>query len=216
VPFVIAISGHCGTADTEQPKIDRVLSICYSTDSGMALRILHSWTLGAVLLAMLSSGASDALGSTKTKGKVRPPPDLKIISIETAPRPYVPSSTPLTLTIMVELPKSVPEDAILDVTTLISSVSRSSFRLLTTRQAVVSNHNNGNDLDPQASRRVEVVQNWDGIDHNARVISEGFYNYLVQAKLMVPNKSGAPLTRLNAWKKRGNFEVKTTPSARAE
>jgi len=40
--------------------------------------------------------------------------------------------------------------------------------------------------------------------------------YQVQAKLMVLNKSGAPLTRISAWKKRGIFEVKAQPTARSD
>jgi hypothetical protein len=181
----------------------------------MALRVLQSWTVRTILLAALVTGASDA-AAAKPKAKVKAPPDLKIVSIETAPRPYIPSITPLTVTIMVELPKIIPDDAVLDVTTFITSPSRSSFRLLTSRQPVSGNSKDGPDLDPHAPRRLEIVQNWDGLDSNDRIISEGFYAYQVQAKLMVPNKSGAPLTRITAWKKRGNIEVKAPPSARAD
>lgn len=181
----------------------------------MALRIFQSWTVRTILLIALVGGSNYA-DAAKAKGKVRPPPDLKIISIETAPRPYVPGITPLTLTIMVELPKVIPGEALLDVTTLITSTSRSSFRLLNSRQPVSVNSASDSDLEPHAPRRLEIVQNWDGLDNNARIISEGFYDYQVQAKLMVPNKSGAPLTRMTAWKKRGNIEVKAPPSARAD
>ena len=73
----------------------------------------------------------------------------------------------------------------------------------------------GDTSDPpsETGRRLEVVQTWNGTDHNDRIVGEGMYDYQVQAKLMVLNKAGAPLTRISAWKKRGIFEVKAQPIA---
>lgn len=138
----------------------------------------------------------------KPKTKV---PDLKIVSVDPAPVPFfVPAEAPLTLTIMVELPKTLPEETLLDVTTLITSPSKSSIRLLTSRQAVPDKVvlENG---DPP---RIEIIQTWDGTDQTKRVVTEGRYDYLVQAKLMVNGKNGA-VTRTTSWRKRGSFEVKT-------
>ncbi len=64
------------------------------------------------------------------------------------------------------------------------------------------------DTTEEAQRQLEIVQTWDGTDNNDRIVVDGMYDYQVQAKLMVLNKDGYPLTRLSAWKKRGNFEVK--------
>src|SRR2546425_13277637 len=64
--------------------------------------------------------------SAKVKGKF---PDLKILSVEATPMPFFLNEHPLTLTITVALPKSVPGDALLDVSTLITSPSKTSFRL---------------------------------------------------------------------------------------
>jgi hypothetical protein len=72
------------------------------------------------------------------------------------------------------------------------------------------------ELASEASRRIDVVQTWDGTDNNDQVVEQGMYDYQVQVKLMVLSKSGSPLTRLSAWKKRGNFEVKAQPSARSD
>ncbi len=139
---------------------------------------------------------------SKVKGK---PPDLKIISVDPAPLPFVPDETSLTMTIMVELPKTVPEGALLDVTTLITSPSKLSIRLLSDRQLLPGRPAEG-DKNGEASL-VEVVQTWDGTDQTKRLVSAGTYEYQVQAKLMVIGKNG-PLTRTTSWKKRGHFEVR--------
>src|SRR5438093_11214237 len=73
--------------------------------------------------------------STKVKGKF---PDLKILSVEATPMPFFLNEHPLTLRITVALPKSVPGDALLDVTTLVTSPSKRSFRLLRNRHALAN------------------------------------------------------------------------------
>ncbi len=162
----------------------------------------------AVLAWSLAGSGPESSYAAKPKAKAKPPA-LKIVSVDPAPLPFVvPAETPLILTIMVELPKTLPEEAVLDVTTLITSPSKFSIRLLTNRQTVtgkrVLNADEGNG-DPHM---IEVVQTWDGTDHTKRVVSDGTYDYQVQAKLMVMGKNG-PLTRTTSWRKRGNFEVRT-------
>jgi hypothetical protein len=182
--------------------------------SSMVSRFFNSWMVGVVLAAWLLSNAGDNISHAKTKAKSRPP-DLKILSVDTTPLPFVPNGTPLTLIIKIELPKVIPEEALLDVSTLITSTSRSSFRLLSSRQML---RTTGDISEPasETERRLEVVQIWDGTDHNDRIVVEGMYDYQVQAKLMVLNKSGAPLTRINAWKKRGILEVRAQPTVRSD
>jgi len=142
----------------------------------------------------------------KSKPKVKAkPPDLKILSVDPAPLPFVPDETSLTMTIMVELPKTVPEGAVLDVTTLITSPSKLSIRLLSDRQLLPDRPAEG-EKNSEASL-VEVVQTWDGTDHTKRLVPAGTYEYQVQAKLMVIGKNG-PLTRKTSWKKKGSFEVR--------
>jgi len=143
--------------------------------------------------------------SDKPKGKF---PDLKILSVEATPVPFFLNEHPLTLTITVALPKSVPGDALLDVTTLITSPSKTSFRLLTNRQAVANDAAAGADGAKSIPPQVQVMQMWDGTDHTRRIVADGLYDYQVQAKLLVPGKNG-PLMREASLKKRGKFEVRT-------
>src|SRR3989442_13010776 len=144
--------------------------------------------------------------STKVKGKF---PDLKILSVEATPMPFFLNEHPLTLTITIALPKSVPGDALLDVTTLIPSPSKTSFRLLTNRQAVANDAAAGADGAKSIPRLIQVVQTWDGTDHTKRVVADGMYDYEVQAKVMVQGKRNGPLMRAAWLKKRGKFEVRT-------
>ncbi|HEY3196480.1 MAG TPA: hypothetical protein VGJ57_00580 [Nitrospirales bacterium] len=175
----------------------------------MVLRIFNSWTVGTVLAVCLLANPGDDLSYAKRAKARSRPPDLKILSVDPAPIPFVPNGVPLTLTIKVALPRVIPEDALLDVSTLITSTSRSSFRLLSTRQMLPTTGDPDGSVDE--NRQIDVVQTWDGTDNNDRLVVQGMYDYQVQVKLMVLNKSGSPLTRLSAWKKRGNFEVKGQP-----
>ncbi len=156
-------------------------------------------------LLATSLAAPSHVASAKAKGKM---PDLKIRSVEATPAPFFLNEHPLTLTITVELPKNVPGDALLDVTTLITSPSKTSLRVLTNRQAVANEAAAGTDGAKRIQRLVQVMQTWDGSDHTKHVVADGLYDYQVQAKLMVPGKSG-PLTRETSLKKRGRFEVRT-------
>ena len=172
----------------------------------MVSRFFNSWTVAAVLAGFLLGTADDLGHAAKAKPRSRVP-DFKIVSVDTAPLPFIPNGDPLTLTITVELPKVIPEEMLLDVSTLITSTSRSSFRLLSTRQMLPTT-----DDTEEAQRQLEIVQTWDGTDNNDRIVVEGLYDYQVQAKLMVMNKDGYPLTRFSAWKKRGTLEVKAADS----
>ena len=143
--------------------------------------------------------------TVKPRGKF---PELKILSVEAAPAPFFLNEHPLTLTITIALPKSVPGDALLDVTTLITSPSRTSFRLLTSRQAVAGDAAAGTNGAKSVPLQVQVMQSWDGTDHTRHLVADGLYDYQVQAKLLVPGKNG-PLMREASLKKRGKFEVRT-------
>src|SRR2546430_14879806 len=90
--------------------------------------------IGAGLLVTSLHDPSHAAG-VELKGKF---PHLKVLSVEATPMPFFLNEHPLTLTITIALPKSIPDDALLDVTTLITSPSKTSFRLLTNRQTVAS------------------------------------------------------------------------------
>jgi hypothetical protein len=153
--------------------------------------------------AWLFAGSGDGRSyAAKPKLKAKPP-DLKILSVDPVPLPFAPAEAPLILTIMVELPKTIPDEAVLDVTTLITSPSKLSIRLLTNRQTITRKGEANGDDD----RLIEVVQTWDGTDHTKKLVADGTYDYQVQAKLMVIGKNG-PLTRTTSWRKKGSFEVR--------
>lgn len=160
----------------------------------------------AVALWCLAGTGSDVSHAAKAKAKAHPP-DLKILSVDPTPLPFVVTARPLTLTIMVELPKTLPEEALLNVTTLITSPSKSSIRVLESRQPLTDKAVTDAAIENGSPRRIEVVQTWDGTDQTKRVVSDGTYNYQVVAKLMAPGKNG-PLTRETSWKRRGSFEVR--------
>src|SRR5207247_7814716 len=122
----------------------------------VAVGLSISVALLATALAASSHAASD-----KPKGKI---PDLKILSVEATPVPFFLNEHPLTLTITLELPKSLPGGALLDVTTLITSPSKTSFRLLTNRQAVANDTAAGTEGAKSIPRLIQVMQTWDGTD----------------------------------------------------
>lgn len=163
--------------------------------------------LGVVVALWCLTGSGDGVShAAKAKAKSRPP-DLKILSVDPAPLPFVVTEHPLTLTIMVTLPKTLPEEALLNVTTLITSPSKSSIRVLESRQPLTDKTVTDAAIENGNPRRIEIVQMWDGTDHTKRVVSDGTYDYQVQAKLMVPGKNGL-LTRETSWKRRGSIEVR--------
>src|SRR5947208_15268734 len=96
----------------------------------------------SVALLATSLDAPSHAATDKPKGKF---PDLKILSVEATPVPFFLNEHPLTLTITVALPKSLPGGALLDVTTLITSPSKAALRLLTNRQAVAADAAGGTD-----------------------------------------------------------------------
>ena len=157
------------------------------------------------LLCLLA--ARDGLShAAKPTAPVRTP-DLKILSVNPAPLPFVVAEHSLRLTIMVELPKTLPEEALLNVTTIITSPSKSSIRVLESHQALTDKTVPDVTIENGTLRRIEIVQVWDGTDYTKRVVSGGIYTYQVQAKLMVPGKNG-PLMRETSWKRRGSLEVR--------
>ncbi len=157
------------------------------------------------MLCLLAAG--DGLShAAKPQAPVRMP-DLKILSVNPAPLPFVVAGQSLTLTITVELPKTLPGEALLNVTTIITSPSKSSIRVLESQQPLTEKTAPDAAGENDNPRQIKIVQTWDGTDHTKRVVSGGFYTYQVQAKLMVPGKNG-PLTRETSWKRRGSLEVR--------
>ena len=134
----------------------------------------------------------------------RSEPELKIIDLNVTPTPYALGNGPLQFSVTVRLPKGVDRDAILEVTSLISSPSKTSLRFLTHRQPIQVFP--AVDGEPGRSN-VSVELAWDGQDHRKQVAGVGTYSYEVRTKLLSNREKGLR-TVMVAWPKRGTLEVK--------
>ncbi len=143
-------------------------------------------------------------GLAKTKPP-RPPasePDLKIVELTLSPLPYTPGNGPLELAMTVQLPKELNGGTILEVSTLISSPSKTSIKFLSQRQPVQLPASPGAGLP-----RLSVKLSWNGQDHRKQVVGPGIYAYEVRSKLFTNGEKG-PRTLMLSWPKRGTLEVK--------
>lgn len=162
-------------------------------------------TFGLLCLAALLVGfpPTESVAKEKPPRAPRPEPELKIIDLNIAPTPYTQGDGPLQFSVTVQLPRDVDRAMILEVTSLISSPSKTSLRFLTHRQPVQSvSTRNGDHERPKVS--VELL--WDGQDHRKQVAGAGTYTYEVRTKLLANGDKG-PRTMMVAWPKRGMLEV---------
>lgn len=169
---------------------------------------LHHPKLLLVVLTLFSCLAvffpADSLSKVKPSRIPRPEPELKIVGLTIAPTPYTLGNGPLQFSVTVQLPKEVNGDVILEVTSLISSRSKTSLRFLTHRQPVqISSAVNG---ETERSK-VSVELAWDGQDHRKQLAEVGTYSYEVRTKLLANGEKGLR-TVMVAWPKRGMLEVK--------
>lgn len=174
--------------------------------------------------------------SVEAKRKHTPvvPPDLKILSVVVSPESFTPGESSLSFIIEVELPKELAGSTLLEVSSLISSPSKSSLRFLTSRQPVGAGGARGPvalpDREPVAGPeavgaseqsvggpehespespdiRRSITLIWDGNDQTGQRVQQGRFNYEVRAKLLVVGENG-PRTQMVSWPKRGTIEVK--------
>ena len=168
----------------------------------------RSWTgpVVRVLLCTLLLLWSPLAASAKSKPNraPRPEPELKILTLNVSPNPYIISSGPLQFSAMVQLPKELNGATLLEVSSFITSPSKNSLRFLTTRKP----------LEPHtaptggaAPPHVSVLLTWDGLDQKKIQPGAGLYQFEVRAKLLANGEKG-PRTQMVAWPKRGTIEVK--------
>ena len=162
-----------------------------------------------VLLTSLSAcltafHPADGLAKTKPSRAPRPEPELKILALNIAPVPYRPASGSLEFSLTVQLPRELNGATILEVSSLISSPSKTSLRFLSHRQSVEvpDRSSTGSSERPQ----LELQLLWDGQDHRKQVAGPGHYAYEVRIKLLADGEKG-PRTMMVAWPKRGTLEV---------
>lgn len=154
----------------------------------------------------------------KRRSAPRKPPQLKIIEVNIKPVPYLPQQGDLEFSVTVDLPPDVERTALLEVTALISSPSRSSLRFLSYRESIEPLLKLARRTDPPAqnvsstagkppSPRVHITLTWDGKDHTKQEVSPGTYHYELRAKV-IGKGDNTPRALTVSWPKRGTLAVK--------
>lgn len=182
----------------------------HESSSVFSLKILNNLHRPKPLLVFLALcgclaafSPADGLSKVKPSRVPRPEPELKIVELNIAPTPYTLGDGPLQFSVTIQLPREVDGSAILEVTSLISSPSKTSIRFLTHRQPVLIPAGNGGMERPKVS--VELA--WDGQDHRKQLAEVGTYSYEVRTKLLANGEKGLR-TVMVAWPKRGILEVR--------
>jgi len=176
-------------------------SLTTSTHVRRTRFVLALLTLCGSLAVFLPADSHSKVKPTRIP---RPEPELKIVTLNIAPTPYTLGNGPLQFSVTVQLPKEVDRDMILEVTSLISSPSKTSLRFLTHRQAVPI----PSTTDGETERsKVSVELAWDGQNHRKQLSGVGTYSYEVRTKLLANGEKGLR-TVMVAWPKRGTLEVK--------
>lgn len=163
-------------------------------------------------------GPDQSEAARKSKAAPKKQPDLRIVDVRIKPVPYVPSHGELQFTLAIDLPPDVERTALLEVTCLLSSPSKTSLRFLTYRQPITPlletiGHQSphpapaGDHRDRPPSPRVTVTLNWDGMDHTRQEAQSGQYRYELRAKI-IGDGDNTPRTLTVSWPKRGTMEVR--------
>ncbi|HEY6083824.1 MAG TPA: hypothetical protein VIU63_00425 [Nitrospira sp.] len=171
--------------------------------SGAATAWSYRLFLG-FFLAVSCSFALHASAKPKIAPVPRPEPDLKILEFKITPMPYAVSSGLLEFAVVVQLPKDLDGATLLEVSSLLSSPSKTSIRFLSTRKPLDAHQIPAGQTE---FPRVPIVLSWDGKDHNKTAASTGLYQYEMRAKLLANGEKG-PRTLMVSWPKRGTIEVK--------
>lgn len=156
-------------------------------------------------LALLLPAESDSRVKSKANPSRAPraEPELKIVDLQIAPKPYTLGNGPLQFSVTVQLPKDMRGDLILEVSSLISSPSKSSVRFLSHRQPV-----GGSSASEKGTERqqVSIELVWDGQDQRKQLAVVGTYSYEVRTKLLLNGEKGLR-TVMVGWPKRGTLQV---------
>ena len=161
-----------------------------------------AWTIACSLLLMLSSDGASA--KSKPAKAPRPEPELKVLELKISPNPYTVSAGSLEFSAVVQLPKELDGATILEVSSLVSSPSKTSIRFLSLRKPLESPGTTPISTEPP---KISVVLTWDGLDHMKAPAEAGTYQFELRAKLLSNGEKG-PRTLMVSWPKRGTLEVK--------
>lgn len=172
---------------------------------GWGLFLVGLSLFGSALLCFPVGGqAAETHSKVKPASVPRPEPEFRIVDLDVTPTPYEPGNGPLQFSVTVQLPRELDGAVILEVTSLISSPSKTSLRFLSHRQPIerlLPRH--GENERP----RVSIDLSWDGQDHRKQLAAAGTYSYEVRTKLLASGEKG-PRTMMVAWPKRGTLDVR--------
>lgn len=168
--------------------------------AGARSRGLILWLLGFCLTVLVPV---EGLAKTKPPPGPRPEPELKIVDLNIAPVPYSPGTSALEFSVTIQLPKELNGSTLLEVSSLITSPSKTSLRFLAIRRPVEPPVESRDGTPPTFS----VQLAWDGKDHRKQLAGSGTYSYEVRCKLLANGDKG-PRTMMVSWPKRGTLEVK--------
>lgn len=182
---------------------------------------LTTWktAIGVLCVATLCLlGPEAAEAARKSKAAPKKEPDLRIVDVRIKPVPYVSSHGELQFTLAIDLPPDVERTAMLEVTCLLSSPSKTSLRFLAYRQPIdpllqaigyraPRPSPAGDTHDRGPSPRVTVTLSWDGKDHTKQQTQPGQYRYELRAKI-IGDGDNTPRTLTVSWPKRGTMDVK--------
>ncbi|MGE0643819.1 MAG: hypothetical protein AB7P24_09120 [Nitrospira sp.] len=156
-------------------------------------------------LGLLFPVESHARVKSKAKSSRAPraEPELKIVELAIAPKPYTLGNGPLQFSVTVQLPKNLRGDLTLEVTSLISSPSKTSVKFLSHRQPVKISPTS----DPGSERQKVLIElMWDGQDQRKQLAAVGTYSYEVRTKILANGEKGLR-TVMVGWPKRGTLQV---------
>ena len=154
--------------------------------------------------AMLLQSDSAAWAKSKPAKAPRPEPELKVLELKIAPSPYIVAAGPLEFSALVQLPRELDGATILEVSSLVTSPSKTSIRFLSLRKPLEVPAATPISMEPP---KVSVVLTWDGMDHTKEPAEAGTYHFELRAKLLSNGEKG-PRTLMVSWPKRGTLEVK--------
>ena len=175
-----------------------------TTTQQACFRHIHAalaWVMTCSLL-LLSPHAVSA--KAKPAKAPRPDPELKVLELKISPTPYTVSAGSLEFSAVVQLPRELDGATILEVSSLVSSPSKTSIRFLSLRKPLESPEATPVSTEPS---KVSVVLTWDGMDHTKSPAEAGTYHFELRAKLLSNGDKG-PRTLMVSWPKRGTLEVK--------
>ena len=157
--------------------------------------------LCCVMFWMLPSGVA---AKSKPNRAPRPEPELKVLELKISPSPYAVSAGSVEFSTLVQLPKELNGATILEVSSLVTSPSKTSIRFLSLRKLLDSPS-----MSPVSAEqpRTSVVLTWDGMDHKKMPAEPGVYHFELRAKLLSNGEKG-PRTLMVSWPKRGTLEVR--------